>query len=101
MTTERIASFIAPAPGELTVVEAGDTVLAVGNVDGTLHAVEDECTHAQCSLSEGDLEGTTLICPCHFGRFDITTGAVLGGPPASPVRSWKVVLEGTDLTVTS
>jgi nitrite reductase/ring-hydroxylating ferredoxin subunit len=28
----------------------------------------------------GKLEGTTLICPLHFARFDISTGELQEGP---------------------
>jgi nitrite reductase/ring-hydroxylating ferredoxin subunit len=81
-----------PAPGEgkLTTVEVDGVTVAVARVGGRLHAFQDGCTHMQCSLSDGDLEGTSIICPCHLGRFDVTTGAVLDGPPPAPLRTWRV-----------
>ncbi len=37
------------------------------------------CTHAGCMV--GEAEGSTLVCPCHFAKFDPTKGAqVVGGP---------------------
>ena len=53
------------------------TQVAIANVDGVFYAFGDNCTHAQCSLAEGDLEGTSVFCPCHGSVFDVTTGAVL------------------------
>ncbi|WP_225336561.1 Rieske (2Fe-2S) protein [Halomicrobium urmianum] len=42
------------------------------------------CTHAGCMVS--DFEGTTLVCPCHAGKFDPLSGAsVVGGPPPRPL----------------
>lgn len=47
---------------------------------GGYAAYSKVCTHAGCMVS--DTEGETLVCPCHFGKFDPTTGAsVVGGPP--------------------
>jgi rieske iron-sulfur protein len=42
------------------------------------------CTHAGCMVSE--VEGSTLVCPCHFGKFDpLGGGTVVGGPPPRPI----------------
>jgi nitrite reductase/ring-hydroxylating ferredoxin subunit len=64
--------------------------IAVANVGGVLHAFDDTCTHRGCSLSEGDLDGPVVTCPCHGGEFDVRTGEVLGGPPPGPVRTYRV-----------
>ncbi|GAB6861366.1 ubiquinol-cytochrome c reductase iron-sulfur subunit [Haloplanus litoreus] len=49
------------------------------------------CTHAGCMVS--DREGDTLVCPCHFGKFDPTTGAsVVGGPPGRPLPQLPITL---------
>jgi rieske iron-sulfur protein len=56
----------------------GDTNLAF-TVSGYA-AYSKVCTHAGCMVS--DVEEATLVCPCHYGKFDATTGAsVVGGPP--------------------
>ena len=60
--------------------------------DGQVYAFDDECTHQQCSLADGELEGQTVTCPCHFGVFDITTGAVISGPVKEPVRTYPARL---------
>jgi nitrite reductase/ring-hydroxylating ferredoxin subunit len=78
----------APAEGELTAVDFDGAKIAVARVQGRLYAFQDECTHMQCSLSGGDLEEDTVVCPCHMGRFQITTGAVVEGPPLLPLRTW-------------
>lgn len=74
----------------MTKVVVDGTTVAVAHVAGRLYGFDDSCTHLQCSLSDGDLEGATVVCPCHFGRFDLATGAVLEGPPPRPLRTWKV-----------
>ena len=85
--------------GEMRAYQVGGEDVAVANVDGTLYAFGDVCTHAQCSLAEGDLEGTTVICPCHGSEFDVTSGEVLGGPAVEPVQSFEVTTEGDDLKI--
>ena len=42
-------------------------------------------------LAEGDLEETTVTCPCHGSQFDVVSGQVLRGPAAVPVGSFEVV----------
>ena len=84
-----------PAEGELTVVDVGGERVAVARLDGVVHAFDDACTHAQCSLSGGEVEDGAVVCPCHQGRFDLRSGAVLGGPPQVPLRIWQArVVDG-------
>jgi len=80
----------APADGQMATVVVGYTRISVANVAGELYAFDDFCTHQRCSLSGGTLEGTTVVCPCHMGAFDITTGAVVAGLPREPLRTWPV-----------
>ena len=50
------------------------------NVNGTFRLVDDECTHAIASLSEGRLDGNILYCPLHGGSFDVNTGKATSLP---------------------
>lgn len=73
--------------------------IAVANVDGVLFAFGDVCTHAQCSLAEGDLEGIVVTCPCHGSQFDVRTGAVVGPPAEDSVGSYPLRVEGEELQI--
>jgi 3-phenylpropionate/trans-cinnamate dioxygenase ferredoxin component len=86
-------------PGDMRAYQVGGEDVAVANVDGTYHAFGDTCTHASCSLAEGDLDDTTVTCICHGSEFDVTTGEVLGGPATEPVPTFEVVVEGGDLRI--
>lgn len=88
-----------PPEGELARFEVNDTAVAVVNVGGALHGIGDTCTHAQCSLAEGDLEGTHVVCPCHMGTFDVLTGEVVAAPPREPEPVYAVRLDGDELQV--
>ena len=58
---------------------------------GQYKAFSAVCTHVGCIMSE--VANGTIDCPCHGGQFKITNGAVVAGPPPSPLpaRPVKVV----------
>jgi len=68
--------------------------VAVFNVNGRLCATQNECTHRQGPLNEGELDGSTVTCPLHGSQFDVSTGAVLRGPATEPLKTYTVVVEG-------
>ena len=68
--------------GEMRAFEdIGEYGIVVCRVDGKLHAVIDNCSHADARLSEGRFRGQTVVCPVHGASFNVTTGEH-GGPPA-------------------
>ena len=84
------------APDELALVVVDGTRLAIGRANGRFYAIDDTCTHEQCSLSaDGTLEGTVVTCGCHGAQFDVTNGAVMAPPAPEPVRAYPV-REGDD-----
>ena len=85
--------------GGMRAFDLKGITIAVANVAGTFHAFDDTCTHRQCSLAEGDLEGSTVICPCHGSEFDVESGEVLRGPASEPVETFEVRLENGNLEV--
>jgi 3-phenylpropionate/trans-cinnamate dioxygenase ferredoxin subunit len=85
-------------PGELALFEVAGRRIAVANADGRYFAIDDTCTHEQCSLAEeGTLEGTVVTCGCHGAQFDVTTGAVLAPPAPEPVTSYRLHVDHDDL----
>ena len=67
--------------------------VAIAKVGDAFYAFGDTCTHRACSLAQGELDGTTVTCPCHGSEFDVTTGEVIRGPAREPVQSYPVRLE--------
>ena len=47
--------------------------------DGALFATQADCPHKSGPLADGLLGGSTLICPLHSLKFDLTTGKALNG----------------------
>lgn len=95
MTRVRLCAVDELAPGEMRRVERSDAdPLAVYNIDGTFHATADTCTHAHASLSEGDLEGSEVVCPVHGGAFDVPSGKALCFPVKEDLDTFPVTVEG-------
>jgi nitrite reductase/ring-hydroxylating ferredoxin subunit len=73
--------------------------VALFNVDGTIYAISDSCTHIGGQLSEGEVEGTIVTCPLHGATFDLTTGSSESPPADEPVTSYQVQVEGDEIQV--
>ena len=73
--------------------------IALFFIDGEYHAIDNTCTHAGGSLSEGECEGTTVTCPWHGATFDVKTGTVLSAPAYENVKSYKVQVQGDDIQI--
>ena len=94
MKVGRVDDF--PAESLKKVVFGGEDIV-VANVGGKLYAMTNTCTHRGGPLDEGELEGNTVICPWHGGGFDVTTGKVVGPPPARDEVPFDVRVEGSDV----
>ncbi|SDY89331.1 Ferredoxin subunit of nitrite reductase or a ring-hydroxylating dioxygenase [Modestobacter sp. DSM 44400] len=92
MTAQIPSAPAPPADGEMLAVGHEGSVVAVAMLAGKLHAFDDTCPHAGCSLAEGELDGQTVVCPCHMATFDVTTGEVVDGPAPSGVATWSVAI---------
>ena len=95
----RVASVSDVSPGEVMVVAVDGDRVALVNVDGELYAIADECSHEGCPLSEGDVDGRMLVCPCHGSDFDVTTGEPATPPAYEPVATYAVRVDGDDVLV--
>ena len=81
------------SPGEKKVVVIDDERYVLVNLDGEFAAILDECGHATAMLSKGNLEGDLIVCPRHFARYDLRTGALVEGPLAEDVPVCEVLVE--------
>lgn len=99
VTPVTLGKISAVAQQTLTKFDARGRKVAVATVDGTYYAFSDICTHLRCSLSEGELDGTTLTCICHGSRFDVSTGEVLRGPAKRPVEVYAIRVQADELVV--
>jgi len=88
----RVAEF---PPGAVRTLEINGTQIAVFNLNGRFHAIEDLCSHEAETLSDGEIAGDEIICPRHGARFCLRTGAALTPPAYEPVRTYPTrVVDG-------
>ena len=75
--------------GTLRRVEVGETAVCVARTGDGWLAFDDTCTHEECSLAEGELDGEVVICPCHGSEFDVRTGDVVTPPALDPLPIYE------------
>lgn len=75
--------------GTLNEARAGDRLLGLARVGGGWHVFNAYCTHAECALTDGWLEGASVRCSCHGALFDLETGAALEGPAEDPITLYE------------
>jgi 3-phenylpropionate/trans-cinnamate dioxygenase ferredoxin component len=79
---------------EPTRVELAGVPIALVRTGGEVFAINDLCSHADVSLSEGEVEGCQIECWLHGSTFDLRTGKPSGLPATRPVPVYPVKIEG-------
>jgi 3-phenylpropionate/trans-cinnamate dioxygenase ferredoxin subunit len=82
--------------GEARRVVANRIEIALVNLgEGKFVAVDDICSHAESSLSEGevDIEMETIECARHGSTFDLRTGQPKTLPATVPIPTFPVTVE--------
>ncbi|HSP08120.1 MAG TPA: non-heme iron oxygenase ferredoxin subunit [Candidatus Dormibacteraeota bacterium] len=100
MARHRVASVDEVPAQALKGVRAGGTEICLAHAeDGNFYAIDDECTHENFLLSQGELFELDVECPQHGSRFNLKTGKVTGLPAVIPTRTYPVTVEGKDIFV--
>ncbi len=85
-------------PGKLNKVSVDGKEVLVVNLDGNYFAMDDTCTHSGASLSEGQLDGSTVTCGWHGAKFDCKTGKLEKFPAKiNDLKSYKVTVESDNI----
>ncbi|WP_338598043.1 non-heme iron oxygenase ferredoxin subunit [Saccharopolyspora sp. SCSIO 74807] len=100
-TTHRVraCSLQELPPGTARKLRIAFPAIAIFNVDGTVYALEDLCTHAFAVLSAGRFESMSVECPLHRSQFDVRTGDPLCGPAAKRLRTYEVEVIAGEIIV--
>jgi nitrite reductase/ring-hydroxylating ferredoxin subunit len=77
----------------------GATTVVVVRRGDMVHVLKETCSHAGGPLSEGRLEGDTLVCPWHASAFRLRDGAVRHGPAATRQVAYRARLHGGQVEV--
>ena len=90
------------AAGEARCFDAAGRKIALVRIDDDFFAIDDTCSHADYSLSEGDVDvdECALECPAHGSLFDLRTGDALTLPAVSPVAVHEVAVSDAGVFVT-
>jgi 3-phenylpropionate/trans-cinnamate dioxygenase ferredoxin subunit len=75
--------------------------IAVVRCENDVYAVGDTCTHADFSLSEGEVycDEREIECWKHGSTFSLITGEPQSLPATRPVPVYEVEVEGDDIVV--
>lgn len=87
---------VTPERGRPAIV--GGRPVALFQVDGAIHALDNSCPHGGAALSGGALCGRHVTCPAHGWRFDVTSGA-LAVAPTITVAKHPVRIDGDRVLV--
>jgi 3-phenylpropionate/trans-cinnamate dioxygenase ferredoxin component len=94
LATKLLATDAEVPPDSITRVEVdGGVICLVRTPDGSLHAMDDACSHEGASLSEGELFESNIECAMHGSLFDLRTGAARGLPATDPIRTYRVFVD--------
>jgi cytochrome P450/nitrite reductase/ring-hydroxylating ferredoxin subunit len=85
--------------GTLRRVEVGERAVCLARAGEGWLAFDDTCTHEECSLAGGELDGEVVICPCHGSEFDVRTGDVVTPPALDPLPIYEAREDGGTLFV--
>jgi len=75
-------------------VELDGVPVALVRTEGEVFAINDICSHANVSLSEGEVEDCQIECWLHGSSFDLRSGKPSGLPATRPVPVYPVKIEG-------
>ena len=91
------------APNNATRFVVNGVPVAVVRLGDDVYAIGDTCSHAEVSLSEGEVwtDEKSLECWKHGSRFDLVTGEPITLPATQPVPVFvaRVVDGNVEITV--
>jgi len=96
-----VARFGDLAPGTATKVDVNGTAVALVRIGDDVYAIGDTCSHANVSLSDGEVwcDEKQLECPRHSSAFSLETGVPATLPATQPVPVFDVTVVNGDVVV--
>ena len=84
---------------EATQVLVEGKEIADINLGGEFYAMDDICSHAYASMSDGYIEGECIECPLHGAQFNIKTGKAETAPATVDLKTYEVKIDGDDILI--
>ena len=86
--------------GQMKKISSDENEIVIININGDYFAIDDTCTHAGGSISEGKLDDSTIICDWHGAQFDCKNGKLIKFPAKiNDLKSYKIVIESDKIFV--
>ncbi len=99
MTWVKVAELGRLPEGEGVLVDVEGDAVALFRIGDSVYAVADLCSHAEASLSEGEVFDTTVECPRHGSEFDLVTGEPASLPATKPVAVYRTDVRDGDVYI--
>ena len=101
MSVVRLCSVGDMASGTAQRFDVEGHRIALVRIGEDFYAIGDRCSHADVSLSEGDVlaDDYEIECWKHGSTFDLKTGEPQSLPAIKPVPVYAVRVEGDDVLV--
>ena len=96
---EKVALANSLKLGNMMKVEIAGKEICISNIDGKYYAIGNRCTHIGCLLSDGELKGENVTCPCHGSVFNLKTRAALKGPAKTSEPVFEVKVDSEQVLV--
>ena len=103
MSEVRVCAVDDVASGSAKRVDVDGYRLCVVRIGDDWYVINDECSHEDYSLAEGDVweEEREIECPRHGSTFSLVDGSPQSLPATRPVPVYDVRIDGTDVIVRS
>jgi len=100
-TTERVCRVDEIESGTARRFDVGPHRIALVRIGDEFYAIGDTCSHADFSLSDGEVwaDERELECWKHGSTFSLVTGEPQTLPATTPVPVYKVHVEGDDVLI--
>lgn len=83
------AGLLADFANNRLIYKEGNYHIALFQIENTIYAVDNICTHGNACLSEGELEGLYIECPLHAGLVDLRNGKAADAPITRDTRVYQ------------
>jgi 3-phenylpropionate/trans-cinnamate dioxygenase ferredoxin subunit len=101
MSRVRLCAVSELSDESATRFEVDGHKIAAARIGERVYAIGDTCSHADYSLSEGELYASELEleCPKHGSTFSLTDGEPQCLPATAPVPVYAATVDGDDVFV--
>ena len=99
--TERLCKVDDLPPGTARRFDVGKARVCLVRLGDDFYAIGDRCSHADYSLSEGEIwpDDKEIECWKHGSTFSLLTGEPQSLPATQPVPVYTVRVEGDDVVL--